>query len=717
MLKRRDFLRATMVFAGALAGVGCAPPPADPSLTIEDGAAFFPQSVASGDPRPSSVVLWARVEDPDAGDADLTLVVEVSTTANFEDLVASAEVVALGRHDHCAKAKIEGLDPATTYHYRFVYKKGTRRLASRTGRTRTAPAEGADAPVRFAFASCQNFAAGYFNAHLLLAREDVDFVVHLGDYIYETTERGVTPDRAVSFTDAEGAISAPTSSGAPRLAARSLDNYRELYRRYRGDPALQRLHERLPFVLIWDDHEFSNDSHGATGTYFNGQVDETDEARRKAANRAWFEYQPVDYPEEGFTYDARAPFPGDLRIYRDFLFGRHVHLVLTDLRTYRADHVVPEEGLPGAVVMDQAALLAAAGAVPTWARPYVEIESYQGGLYRQTLRAAAEVVGYDPTLVEGLISVDFINEVVGRFNAAQPDEAVPLIDPEAEPLPRGLSLLELGKRQPHSQYGSRYLVVKDAFDLYARELYAETSGRSERVMGAEQEAWFLLTMQGSPATWKVWGNEYALSQLAIDVTEAPLPEPLRRRYYLSADAWDGFRNRRDALLRALAPLGGVVAITGDAHAFFAGTPWVEGDTSQRVVEIVGGSLSSTPMGAELGEEAAQDPELGKIPGVAALAAQLEELLTSPVARTNPHLALARTRQNGYAVVEANGEALTATLRLIDPADLAEDYAGREEALAERTQTMRLRTLAGGAEVYLEVDGGWKRWDAGQMAWV
>jgi alkaline phosphatase D len=296
---------------------------------------------------------------------------------------------------------------------------------------------------------------------------------------------------------------------------------------------------------------------------------------------------------------------------------------------------------------------------------------------------------------------------------------VPPIEPAPEdpPLPRGLSLLELGKRRPHSQFGSRTLVVKDAFDVYARELYEQTDGRSERVMGPEQEAWFLRTVQHSQATWKVWGNGCTLSQLALDLTESPLPESLRRRYILNADAWDGFPNRRDVLFRALAPVGGVVAITGDAHAFFAGMPSVAGDPSQRIVEFVGSSLSSTPLGAGLGEAVAQDPELSEIPWVAEIAAQVEEILTSPVAKTNPHLALARTRHNGYVVVEADAEALTATLRLIDPADLAVDLTGKEEELAARTQEIRLQTRAGGADLYLEADGSWKRWDAEQAAWV
>src|SRR6185369_13757268 len=105
----------------------------------------------------------------------------------------------------------------------------------------------------------------------------------------------------------------------------------------------------------------------------------------KAANQAWFEYQPVDYLEADFTYDHGASVPDDIEIWRDFDFGKHVHLVMTDLRAHRVDGLVPEGALPGAIAANQAALIAELGAVPAGASPYIDVTTYQGGVFKTAL--------------------------------------------------------------------------------------------------------------------------------------------------------------------------------------------------------------------------------------------------------------------------------------------------------------------------------------------
>ncbi len=315
MLKRRDFLRATLITAGALLVPGCGTPeelsPINRELT--DGTAYFPQALASGDPKPDSVVLWTRVEDKDAAEGDIALEVEVSTDPNFKTLVKlndeARALKALAKYDRCAKAKLKGLTAATVYYYRFIYVKGEVNYVSPVGRTKTAPAVDADATVKFAFVSCQDFIGRYYNSYLALAGEDIDFFVHLGDYIYETSGdpsfQMSMPERSVKFTDEAGAL-ALSNGTASWYAAKSLDNYRQLYRTYRGDKALQKVHMLFPMIAIWDDHEYSNDCHGATSAYFDGTKDENDEARRKAANQAWFEYQPVDYQGDEASPTTRA---------------------------------------------------------------------------------------------------------------------------------------------------------------------------------------------------------------------------------------------------------------------------------------------------------------------------------------------------------------------------------------------------------------------------
>ncbi|WP_437735100.1 alkaline phosphatase D family protein [Sorangium sp. So ce1335] len=724
MLKRRDFLRATLVTAGTLAVPACGGPEIiDPVLdprALTDGAEFFPQSIASGDPRPDSVILWARVQD---GEEDLDLEVEVATDAEFTQRVAlddgQAKVKALAKHDHCVKVKVRGLAAGTVYYYRFIYVKGAESYVSRVGRTRTAPAPDADVPVRFAYVSCQDYVGRHYNAYLALAEEELDFFVHLGDYIYETTGDPTfqnTSGRGVELTDEEGAIA--LADGAFH-AARSLSNYRELYRTYRSDANLQKVHESFPMIATWDDHEFSNDSYGATATYSDGRLDETDVDRRKAANQAWFEYQPVDYGDhgEGFEYDPRAEFPGDIRVYRDFVFGRHVHLVMTDLRSYRPDHLIPEGAFPGKVVLDQSRLVEEFGEVPEIAQPYVNIESFGDGIYASALTGAAQAAGYDAAEVTGNISVAFINQVVAGVNEGLPEDMqIPLIGPaEQQFADRGIAYVDLGKMGAYSSIGSRYFAIKDTVDVYAAIRYKETQGASEDVMGAEQESWFLETMEGSRATWKVWGNEYCLLPLAIDLAPYSVPEAFKRRFYMNLDAWDGFRNKRNELLARLVDVGNVVAITGDIHAFYAGTAGLDADPAKKIVEFVGGAVSSAPFREMLTGQVAGDPVLGAIPGAALLAAAIDSVLTSTETKINPHLAHANSYAHGYVVVEADGDALLVDMRSIDPAEVKTDYTSKRGDL--KVQSKRFRTLAGESDIYRDDNGTWRRWDASRQKWI
>ncbi|AGP34022.1 alkaline phosphatase [Sorangium cellulosum] len=726
MLKRREFLRATLVTAGALVVPACGDPEivnplgAEPGRELADGSAYFPQSIASGDPRPGSVVLWARVQD---GEEDLDLEVEVATDAEFTHRVAldagQAKLKALARHDHCVKVKVRGLSAGTVYYYRFIYVKGDTGYVSRVGRTKTAPAEDADVKVRFAYVSCQDYIGRFYNTYLALAEEELDFFVHLGDYVYETTgdpSFQSTSGRSVVFTDAAGAIALGEGENAYQ-AARSLSNYRELYKTYRSDANLQRVHERFPMIATWDDHEFSNDCYGATATYFDDREDETDVERRRAANQAWFEYQPVDYGDD-VAQDPGASLPDDFRVYRDFVFGKHVHLVMTDLRSYRPDHLVPEGAFPGKVVLDQATLAEQLEELPEIAMPYVtDIETYEGGLYASVLKEAAEAAGYDGADVTGEISVLVINQIVAGVNEGLPEDMqIPLIDAAASAsFDRGIAYVDLGKFSAHGAVGARYLAVKDAFELYAAFRYKETQGASEDVMGAEQEAWFLETMEGSKATWKIWGNEFCLLPLAVDLSPYAIPEQFKRRFTMNVDAWDGFPNKRNELLERLVEVGGVVAITGDIHAFYAGTAGLAGDPSKKIVELVGGAVSSGAFRELLMSQVTGDPVLGSVPGAALLAAGIDDLLTSTETKVNPHLAHADSNAHGYVVIEASGEELVAEMRRIGAADALIDYSDKRDEL--EIGSKRFRTLRGESELYLHDRGAWKRWDADTQTWI
>jgi len=746
-MKRRDFLRATLVTAGAvIAPSACTEddggtgPAACP---VEPGTAYFPQSVASGDPRPDSVVLWTRIDDPESkGDVNIEL--QIALNEQFQQVVsltpgtnrnATADaaatsslvsIVAEAAFDNCVKVKVAGLQPGTTYYYRFFYKSGAVCYTSPTGRTRTAPAEDSEDPVRFAYVSCQDYIGRYYNTHVALAEEELDFVVFLGDYIYETTGdpsfQSDSEFRKVTFTDTDGAITLGAADGQTFYAARSINNYRELYRTYRSDAALQRVHERFPAIIIWDDHEFSNDCHGATATYLNGRENEEDVERRKAANKAWFEYMPVDYNAgDDFVYDPSASYPTDLTIYRTLGFGKHLQLVLTDLRTYRSDHVIPEHAFPGKIIATQEDLTGALGMLPAAAAPYVNIDVYDGGDYKTALTAAAETIGYDPAHVAGDLSVAFVNQLVVRID----DPALPPINPATPGLKRGISYYDMGKAGFYTAIGARYLVAKDTFDIISRLQWESSSGDSEVLMGEKQENWFFKAIEESTRTWKVWANEYCLVQLAIDLTQEDLPPEFKRRFYLNVDAWDGFRNRRSALLQRLGSVDNVVAITGDIHGFYAGTPMANDDPTKKIVEIVGSSVTSKTFKDELKSQVAEDPVLSELPSAALLANLIDVFLTNVNTKPNPMLGYANSGDNGYCVAEVSAAELVVTMNQIPAAEVTNDYTDRNADLQPLIKKVQFKAIAGNKNLHRffaddnpeGLSGGWHRWDSQTLKWV
>lgn len=337
-LLRRDFLRlaAVTVAASAIPLSGCSDAEVVAASTDPgDVARVFPQGIASGDPLPDGIVLWTRVEGAGPGDR---IRYDVALDESFSSIVASGETTTDADRDHSVKLRVTGLQPWTVYHYRFV-GLGVR---SPLGRTKTAPAPGQDVPVRFAFASCQDFVGRYYHSWRALlesnAADEIDFVVHLGDYVYETDGDPdfQTPGAGRSIVLPDG-LPLGDSPGSGR-AAITLADYRSLYRQFRSDEWLQRAHAQWPFVVTWDDHEFANDSWQDHATHFNERKgDEKAPEQRAAANRAWFENQPADV-----FYDGASGFPGDIRIYRSLRWGRHLEMFLLDDRSYRSDHVIPE---------------------------------------------------------------------------------------------------------------------------------------------------------------------------------------------------------------------------------------------------------------------------------------------------------------------------------------------------------------------------------------
>lgn len=716
---RRGFLRATLLTASLVKlGTGCKSGDDEDTRPLQDGGDYFPQSVVSGDPRPDSVIVWTRVEDPDLGEDDVDVTVQLATDAEFTALVdlageTSQVVAATAMYDRCVKAKIKGLEPATTYYYRFIHSRDDGRFVSPVGRTRTAPAADADAKLRFAVVSCQDFNGRYYNGYARLAAEELDFIIHLGDYIYETTGDPTfqeTSGRVATFTDKAGAIVFNEGTDKEYFAARSLSNYRELYRTYRSDPALRKVHESVAMICTWDDHEFSDDGHGDVATYFDGRKDETDPERRKAANQAWFEYMPVDFQDQDFAYDPAAELPNDIQIYRDFVFGKHMHLVMTDLRSHRVDHLIAEDAYPGAVVLTQAELMAELGELPAAASEYVDIDTYAGGAYKKALVAAAAELEFNPDKITGLLDVAYINSTLAKLKAPAVEAIVDLAG-----LERGYAYRHLGKLSPHASIGSRYLVIKEPFDLWARVNYKKTGGKSQEVMGEDQQAWFLKTMKEAKETWKIWGNEYCLVPLVINLTPLPIA-PFNQIFYMNVDQWDGMRDRRDALLKELVALDNVVAVTGDIHAFYGGIPGLNDDPTQHIAEFVTSGMSSGTFRTQLVLQVAADPILSATPGASDLAASIDSLFQDT--GTNRHLAYADSERNGFMICELDGKQIVTTYYAIAEKEILVDHEKLPAAeLAALFTSVRFKVEAGSREFYMEVDGAWKRWDYDKYRYV
>ena len=269
----------------------------------------FTLGVASGDPTATGGVLWTRLAprpfEPDGGMGDRTVVVwEVADDDSFKRIVKSGRATAAEELSYSVHVNVDGLTPDRWYFYRFQVDQAT----SQTGKFRTAPADGAMTPLRLAVASCQRWDQGLFTAFEHMAKEDLDLVAHLGDYIYEDS----SPVNALRKHHG--------------LEIRTVDDYRRRYAQYKSDPALQAAHARCPWMVTWDDHEVDNNYAGLSGENDMESVDQM-RARRAAAYQAWWEHQPVRVP--------RVTSWADLNITRTINWGALARFWMLDTRQYR----------------------------------------------------------------------------------------------------------------------------------------------------------------------------------------------------------------------------------------------------------------------------------------------------------------------------------------------------------------------------------------------
>ncbi len=683
-MKRREFLQLSGCFAvsaSLLGAAGCGDDGAAP------GSYSFPHGVASGDPQPSSVMLWTRVSSADDGPVAVT--VEVATDEAFREVVATAALTASADSDFTLRVLVEGLQPSTWYFYRF--RAGRDR--SELGRTWTAPSRDADEPIRLAWVSCQDYAAGFYGAYRHLIRDDeaappeerVQLVVHLGDFIYETVSAQFQTAIDESFEptaliDRNGQMrvvpDVPDGAAVGQVRyARTLADYRHLYKSFLADPDLRAARARWPFVYTWDDHEFSNDCWQSQANYTDADgLDEPAQTRKVAANQAWFEYVPANLTDaqgvDGVAPEAAdflaaevvdAAFGalerdeliateannlaaiGSLTIYRSLRLGKHVELVMTDERSYRSDHAVPESQIVGSPLF------------------------------------------FDPRNVQSLEMVN-VMDAGATANGGQPPDTV------------GLGFENLRKTSPPGS-----------------------------MLGAAQKAWWKATMAGSDATWKLWGNEVPLLRFFVRGQGGPLV--LDR--VMNADAWDGYNHERNELMAFLrdGEIANVVAVTGDIHAHFAGYVMDDHDAADPravMIDLCTAGISSNSLFSFF-EAPTRAPELSGprklitfdatpfggqethvvnfnatlLWGAAAgqVAADTYDLQAAEAVKddSNPHLRYADTNAQGYGLMTVSATELRATLVTIER-PLADEPDGPG---IRRTASFRVPLVAAGEPPVLE----------------
>ena len=519
-MDRRDFLASAAALG--MAAIWAKRSAAAPSTTQwREERAVYPQGVASGDPDEHSVILWTR--RPFAAGERHDLTVEVSRDADFRQVIATVRAPVLAAADWTCRVMVGGLSPATAYWYRFTDDGGH---GSRIGRTLTAPRQNDPRPVRFAFVSCQSVNEGAQNAYRRMIWEDerapagqqLGFVLHLGDFIYEVVEYPDELPQRYSRTVYDLGRIPDARKVSDFHVPTNLAGYRHVYRAHIDDPDIQDARAHFPFVCIGDNHEFSWQGWQSLIKY--GATVEPAQPLRVAANQAWWEYIPsrvhrasgngfdqfgppavVTAPitkldDHGFGDEAnnRAAV-GSMTAYRALRYGKNVELILTDFHSYTMQDPT---GRPEANDLDSGDT------------PFMVPQSWM-----EILDGGKEYAGGKPpaTIAVG-------------------DKAVP----------------NFRKHEP----------------VYT-------------VLGREQKAWLKERLTASRATWKIWGATNGTLDMRSDPQN--LPAGLIEKPWVWADYGSFGGGDFSAALSERAEIydlvrdhqvTGFVTVSGDRHSFWAG---------------------------------------------------------------------------------------------------------------------------------------------------
>ena len=542
-ISRRSFLETAAALGASLAWVG---PARGSRVDWQERRDLYPQGVASGDPDPHSVILWTR--RPFVEGTRQLLTVEVAEDEAFRRVIALAPAPVSSAADWTARVLIGGLEPAHVYWYRFTDTDGN---GSRVGRTITAPLPDDPRVVSFAFVSCQDVNEGKLNAYRRMIHEDerapaaeqLGFVLHLGDFIYEVIEY---PDEVKTRYDRTIYEVARIPDGhkvGNFHIPLTLEGYRAIYKGYLADPDLQDARARWPFVAMWDNHEFS--WQGWQSIVKAGSFEQPGQSVKVAANQAWFEYLPAriappggslerfdpptvkDVPIKEFDSDGLGIEPNNLTAinslkgYRTLRYGRCLDLIITDQHSYRN------------------------------ADPFS-----------------------DPSL-EKLGGDEFIDMF--------PESGMRVLD--------GGRAFDGGKPPEEIRFNDAHVPNP------------QRHAPPQTILGAAQKAWFKDKLRNSTAVWKIWGNsEGALDSradpqnLPAGLTKEAWPKNASFASLGGGDYGTAYVERAEIydLVRD-AKITGFAIVSGDRHSFWAGYAAADlppGKFEPVGLSFVGGSLTS-----------------------------------------------------------------------------------------------------------------------------
>jgi alkaline phosphatase D len=517
-VNRREFIKQAAACGAALALGGRAS--ARSKVNWRERRDLFPEGVASGDPGPDSVLLWTR-RPFDKGERQI-LTVEVAEDEAFRRVVAKAPTPVSLASDWTARVLVGRLKPARVYWYRFTDADGN---GSRVGRTITAPMPNDARPVNFAFVSCQDVNEGKLNAYRRMIFEDeraraedqLGFVLHLGDFIYEVVqypEEGATRYDRTIYDIGRIPDGGKFSNFHFPL---TLEGYRVVYKGYLADPDLQDARARWPFVCIWDNHEFS--WQGRQSIQQAGGPPQPGQTVKVAANQAWFEYVPARVtPPSGSLAEFGKVSVENVKIdkwdengiglevnnltairsliaYRSLRYGKHLDLLITDQHSFCGEDPSDAEEV--------------------------------GKIYDPSFR------GYFSE--EAMIALD-----MGRsYDGGKP--------------PAELKFRDVSIPNPSKDKAPR------------------------TILGIEQKAWFKDQLRKSKATWKIWGNSLAAVDHRVDLQN--LPSGMTKNQW-PADTYGmagsnhfgaAYAERKEIydLIRD-AKITGFAIVSGDLHSFWAG---------------------------------------------------------------------------------------------------------------------------------------------------